>query len=256
MKLEINLQEKKDIFLYTFKLLKQFTTIINISFNPTFMFIQGMDSAHICLYEIKFNKEWFGSYTPPNNNNYISINSNILCNVLTILHDNCDNIILLYSDNNADTLTVENTDKKLQFVLPLCTVEKDDEMVIPETDYDYEWCVLTRTIIKNTLQLSTFGDKVSINCKEDYINLTSTDGITGTMNLTIHADDLKEYLASEDATEYEIVFNLKYINKYCLCANLSQYVKFYVKENIPLKIAYEFDNGYINFMLAPSVDSE
>ena len=62
MHLSISDKTKKDIFISLFQLLKSCSSVIAIYFNSDNMYIQGMDKAHVCLFDIKIFSNWFEKY--------------------------------------------------------------------------------------------------------------------------------------------------------------------------------------------------
>ena len=50
-------------FVHIFQHLKNFADNINIDFMDDKIYIQGMDSAHVSLYEISLGKSFFEEYT-------------------------------------------------------------------------------------------------------------------------------------------------------------------------------------------------
>jgi hypothetical protein len=52
MQLTIKNNHKKNLFISLFGQLKNFTTLINMMFFKDYIYIQGMDASHVCLYEV------------------------------------------------------------------------------------------------------------------------------------------------------------------------------------------------------------
>jgi proliferating cell nuclear antigen PCNA len=261
MKLIISSVDNKDIFFHTFQLLKKCNDLINISFKSDFVYLQGMDTSHICLYEIKFLSSWFSTYTPPLNktNENISINSGFLFNVLSAIKNSNnyfeEEIVLFYDDDSAEKLNINVYNKitkeiNKEFAITLCNVELDNELDIPDSEYDYEWIINSNEINKNMSQLLTFGENINIKCSENFVKLKSF-GVSGEMIVIIKVDDLENYETIENIVDYDAEYSLKVITKYCLTNNLSKNIKFSIKEDIPLKILYDLGDAYISFYLAP-----
>ena len=53
MKIVISDKAKKDIFTALFQTLKNCTNIICVIFYEEYLYIQGMDKSHICLFNVK-----------------------------------------------------------------------------------------------------------------------------------------------------------------------------------------------------------
>ena len=62
-------------FTHIFQQLKNFTDNINIDFLPDKVYIQGMDTAHVSLYEISLDASFFEKYLPAYKNIFGAIYS-------------------------------------------------------------------------------------------------------------------------------------------------------------------------------------
>jgi hypothetical protein len=62
MKITITDKKKKDNFISLFSVLKNCSSLINVTFESKLLHIQGMDKSHICLFDVKINKNWFSTY--------------------------------------------------------------------------------------------------------------------------------------------------------------------------------------------------
>ena len=67
MKIVISDKAKKDIFTALFQTLKNCTNIICVIFYEEYLYIQGMDKSHICLFNVKILNSWFNEYQKNNN---------------------------------------------------------------------------------------------------------------------------------------------------------------------------------------------
>ena len=59
MRFEITDKKKRDIFITIFNHLKNFTESLVLNIEPNRLYIQGMDTSHICVYELILYASWF-----------------------------------------------------------------------------------------------------------------------------------------------------------------------------------------------------
>jgi proliferating cell nuclear antigen len=257
MKIQISDKKKKDLFVSLFQVLKNCSTLICITFENELAHIQGMDKSHVCLFDVKLNKNWF--------TNYDIIESTKICFDSTVFHsiigtksDNQDLVITL-SENNQDILHInfelnesKKGDFKKSFKMPLVEYEYE-EMNIPNVDYDAEFSLSSKQISDMFSQLNNFGSDIIINCSQDDISLT-TNGVTGEMRVDIPIDDLTSYSIVE-GEEVILTYSLSYINKMCITNKLSTDIDFSLSNECPMKISYDLGDGSLMvFFIAPKMN--
>ena len=229
-------------------------------FNDDNLYIQGMDRSHICLFDIKILKNWFGFYEKKEGDVCnICLDTTILYNVLSMCNDNLS-LIFEYNGepDSIDINCINDKNKKGEydkfFHIPL--TDTDSELFsIPETEYDAEFIINTKKINDIISQLNIFGDNINIKCLDDNITL-STNGTSGDMTVKIQSDDLDEYSITEDK-EINVLFNLVYIQKMCINTKISNDVCFSIGNDIPMKIKYDLgEDSYCVFFIAPKIDDD
>ena len=62
MKLCINEPKKSEQFGTIFQNLTQIANEIAMRFSEDKVYVQGMDSSHVCMFELVLKKEWFSVY--------------------------------------------------------------------------------------------------------------------------------------------------------------------------------------------------
>ena len=257
MKLSITEKFKKDIFISIFQLLKNCSSIINIQCNQNDIYIQGMDKAHICLFDIKIYAEWFNNYeTNENDVSNICVNTHFFHNILSMNQEH-HTIIIHYEDNpdsiNIDLINENNTKGEYNkyFKLPLAEMEVE-LLSVPTIDYDAEFLINAKKMNEITSQLMIFGDIMNIKCTEEKIDLIST-GIGGEMMVNIPIDDLSEYAIAEDEN-IDLSYSLNYIHKMCITTKLSSEIEFFIHKEYPMKIKYDLGvNSFVVFYIAPKI---
>jgi proliferating cell nuclear antigen len=258
MKIQISDKKKKEIFVSLFQVLKNCSTLISVSFDPEIAHIQGMDKSHICLFDVKLNKDWFTNYDITESIK-ICFDSNVFHSIISTKSENQD-LVIIMDDNNKDILyinfesqtTTHKGDFKKSFKMPLAEYEYE-EMNIPTVDYDAEFSLSSKQITDMFSQLSNFGSDIIIKCSENDISLT-TNGVTGEMRVDIPIDDLSSYSIIE-GEEIILTYSLSYINKMCITNKLSNEVEFSLSNECPMKICYNLgDDSFMVFFIAPKMN--
>lgn len=259
MKLKISEKPKKDIFLSIFNLLKTCSSIVTMIYKQNELYIQGMDKAHVCLFEIKLQSDWFDEYQPPDPEitETVSIDSNIFCNILSIVEEN-QTVCLWYefegqSDKfNIDFRSEDKSGFSKFFNIPLADI--DTELLeIPDVNYDVEFSIKAKKMCEITSQLLIFGDIMNIKCGEDEMFICC-NGVNGEMTVKISIDDLTEYSITE-GENLDISYSLTYLSKMCMTTKLTSEIEFAVSAEYPLRIKYDFKNGsQILFFIAPKIE--
>jgi proliferating cell nuclear antigen len=266
MKITITDKKKKENFISLFSVLKNCSSLINITFQSELLHIQGMDKSHICLFDVKINKNWFSSYELTNNIK-ICFDSVFFYSIISTKNDNQELTIYL-SDSNQDILHIvfdskeknetKEKEKKCEFkkTFKMNLVEYEyEEMNIPSVDYDAEFSLSSKLIADIFSQLNNFGNDIVIKCSEENISLT-TIGATGEMNVDVPIDDLNDYSIIEDE-EVVLTYSLAYINKMCITNKLSNDVNFSLSNECPMKISYSLgDDSSLVFFIAPKMNDE
>lgn len=271
MKIVITDKCKKDIFVTIFKCLSNFTNAIHIVFYPTHIYLQGMDKAHVCLYDIKVDATWFSQYEfinegtskgveAPNSVadvNTISINPATLYSVLSITQDH--QTMTIHYSGDPEKLNIDFVNElqikgefSKYFEIPL--IEVDMQMLdIPQVDYDAEFSVSSKKMHEITTQLSLFGETMNIFCSEEALNISAT-GDSGKMMINIPIDDLNSFSINE-GQEFVLNYSLNYVHKMCITNKLAHEISFGVSETFPMKISYDIGNASsVSFYLAPKIE--
>ena len=107
MEILIKNPTNSEIFTTLFQHMKLFTENLNVYFHEDKVFIQGMDHAHVSIFEINLPILWFDEYKLETGIT-IGINTNMLFKVLNT-RDKSHNIHLILND--------ENNEGKLQLLI-------------------------------------------------------------------------------------------------------------------------------------------
>jgi len=255
MLFEISDGKKCDIFVHIFNHLKHFTDSIVLTVSPEMLYIQGMDSGHICVYELMLQSDWFQKWEVDNKQTY-GISVPILNKILRICSVN--QTIIIHSDNDED-LHIDFTSEEKGVLnkylkMPLMDIDTD-HLHIPDTEYDVD-IEMDSKKFKNLIdELSNFNETLNIDCDGEQLTFESSSG-EGTMNVIITTDDV-ELLAVVEDKEIKASYGIKYISQMCQFYKLSSTCAIHITQDIPLQLKYVIDGDSImRFYLAPKISND
>tara|TARA_B100001287_G_C22637892_1_gene508555 strand:+ start:478 stop:1266 length:789 start_codon:yes stop_codon:yes gene_type:complete len=250
---------KGNIFVEIFKKLKIFTDSFILTFNDEQLYLQGMDSSHIIVFELIINKEWFDEY---NVNDTVScgINTNILSKILSVKDEN--QYLKLYQENDNDKLNIdflnqENNKNNYEkyFQLPLIDIDTET-LGIPEQEYDVTFSIDYKDY-KNIIDSFALFDYSTISFKfsDDNIILYSK-GTETNMEVKIEQEVIEEYEIVED-TNFSNSFNMKFLQKMSQFNKVCKLIQIQQSKEYPLELKYLIDdNCSFKIFLAPSIDND
>ena len=257
MHLTIENKSKLEVFVAIFQLLKNWSSHINMHFENDKLYIQSMDKSHVCLADIEIKDKWFSVFDCSKNNK-ISVDSThfaILMNY-SLKHDKLE---LKYEDeNDVDKLYINflnGKENKISFdhffELNLMDVDEDN-LVIPEVDYDVEFTIESKKLVEVLSELNTFGQDLNIKCSESVVELNA-NGDTTKLKVNIPVDDLDEYAIAEGEA-IDISFSLSHLCKMCLSMKMSSRINVAISGEYPMSLIYNLgDESKVSFFIAPKV---
>jgi proliferating cell nuclear antigen len=257
MRLTIENKCKLEVFVAIFQLLKNWSSHINMHFENDKLYIQSMDKSHVCLADIEIKDKWFSVFDCSKNNK-ISVDSThfaILMNY-ALKHDKLE---LKYEDeNDVDKLYINFLNGKENkgafdhfFELDLMDVDEDN-LVIPEVDYDVEFTIESKKLVEVLSELNTFGQDLNIKCSESVVELNA-NGDTTKLKVNIPVDDLDEYAIAEGEA-IDISFSLSHLCKMCLSMKMSSTMNVAISGEYPMSVIYNLgDESKVSFFIAPKV---
>lgn len=259
MKFVISEKGKKDVFISLFQLLKNCATAVNITINDEFMYIQGMDKAHICLYEIRILASWFDKYEKNDgDSSHICVPTAIFHKILSIAED-FYSIMIHYDGDQVELVNIDFVNEigakgetNKYFKIPLMDI--DEELLhIPEIEYEAEFCMKAKKVSDIMNQLLIFGNTINIICNEESVHMGSS-GENGEMKINIPIDDLLEFSISEGDT-INLSYSLNNIQNMCMATKISTDIEFAVSNGSPMRIKYNLgSDSYIRFYIAPKIE--
>ena len=276
MNVEIHTSSKADAFVGLFQHIKLFTEHINILFQEERMFVQGMDSSRVSIFEIYLPSVWFDKYEltaegAPDVT--LGINVNIFSRVLAT-RDKSQMIRLqfqagddkLYVDyvcppaaagDGTGTKTTTTYDK--HFEMPLMDIELE-MMSIPEMDSQAEFSVPSAKFALLIDQLKLFGDTIQFDCSEQQgIHLSASSMDYGKMSVEIPIDDLTSFAINE-GDQLSLAYSLTHLHNICLYKGVAPEIAIHMSSNFPIKMVFASLGGNpdakIVFYLAPKLSDD
>jgi proliferating cell nuclear antigen PCNA len=242
MNVVITNREKARIFTSIFQHLKLFCEHVNIMFEKTRVYAQGMDASHISIFELYIPVEWFDIYEHPDEGNIVvGLNIALFFRILNT-RDDVQEIHIKHNPDDGDKLLVDFISKvktaafDKQFEVPL--VELESEMMqIPATDYQAEFSLEATNFANIVGQLKQFGADLHIKCNEDEIRLIANSSESGNMSVVLPIDDLTLFAINEGET-LNLSFSLMHLVNICAFHKISNIINIKVSDNFPLKATY------------------
>ena len=238
-------------FVQVFTNMKGYTDHITLFFREDGIYSQGMDSAHISMYELFFHKDWFDEY-PEDLNIETSINTSLLHKVLST-HSSDHSIVLHIVDDQELVIEfIPNTtsSNKKRFKINLMSIDCET-LDIPEQEYSIQASIPTKQLKSDIDELSLFGDNIIFKCISDEISL-QVKSEECQIDTIISKETMKSYEITENT---KMSFHMKMIHTFMKFHKLSETIELYISENIPMIIKYpqDDDKSFIRFFLAPKI---
>lgn len=260
MSIAINDNENCEIFVNLFQNLKLFTMNINMHFNKERLYVQGMDSANISIFEISIMGNWFDAYNIEESI-VIGVNSNILFKIMNT-RANHQAICFHISGDNVDVelRNQENTKDEFNkyFKVPMIDMDSDT-LQIPETEYDLNMTFSSKKFKSIVDQLANFGQTMDVIYMDDKIYLNSESPEDGAMKIEIGLEDIESCEVTEEM-EINASYAIRYIHNMTQFMKIAKEVNVMISNDIPLQIQYvigdEENGNYIRFFLAPKIKDD
>ena len=273
MKFVISNKDKVSKFHCIMKNMKSLLNEVNWGLTGTGLYVQGMDAAHVGLFELKLESAWFDEF-----DNDIDSMLGINCEALSIImncHADGQSISFTYRDNKP-LLIIEFKGKGHDKKFELKLMDIDTELMgIPETEYDADITMKSTEFNKLMAENILFAETLVIKLGEDDNIYMSASGDIGKIEVKIKEEDIVEYLLND-----EVKMRLSYPLKYCLLyskfTKINKNVSIHLMDNTPMKIMYDLSHwidedcdpqmvnddeesrlkNYLGFYMAPKIDDE
>jgi proliferating cell nuclear antigen PCNA len=267
MKLSIENKSKLEMFVALFQLLKNWSSQLNLQFEPDQLYIQTMDKSHICLSNIVIKAAWFSEYFVEEATSIAvdtgsfatMMNYAVKHNKVDIIFNQADKLFInLLSATSAGagsgatvSAAAPSTNFDHFFELPLMDAEQEN-LSIPAVDYDVEFSMDSKKFSDLISELMVFGPNLNIVCTEDLLEFNSS-GDTGKLKVNIPIDSLNEFAISE-GEKLDISYSLAHIGKMCLSSKLSGEIGVGISAEYPMSLKYSLgEQSTVAFFVAPKI---
>lgn len=273
MRLEISNARKADIFTTMFQNIKLFTVSMSVTFDIDRLYVQGMDSGHVSIFEINLTKDWFDVY---------ELSEPVTIGMSTIIFHKilntrgADHTLMLALDaDDQDRLNIEfRTEDKGEFNksfhMPLMDIDTD-HMCIPETDYDLEFTLASKKMKSIVDELSHFGDTLTISFADDTVFFAAETATEGSMKLKAGIEDF-DRCAVDDEAKIECGYATRFVQFMTHFHKLNKACTLFIQTDVPMQFRYSLDvdgegegggegekestleqQNYARFFLAPKI---
>ena len=243
MKFAIINKDKVCKFHCIMKYMKSLVHEVNMCVSEGGLYIQGMDSSHVGLFELKLERAWFDVFENNNGDVVLGLNCESMSTIMNC-HSDGQSITFQYKDNKPLVIEFQGKGHDKKFELKLMDIE-EEMMCIPETEYDADITMKSSEFNKLMAENSLFADTLSIRLGEDDDIYMSATGDIGKIEVKIKEDDIEEYALSE-GTKMSHLYPLKYCLLYSKFTKINKNVSLHLMDNTPIKIMYR---GYFQYVL-------
>lgn len=258
MKILVKDSSKTSKISIIFNNLKHFSESIVLNFSEDGVYIQGMDTSHICLFECKITNDWFDEYSYNVNNDNevgeIGISTKILGKVISTFNEEQVMEMEVNKKNDYLKLNFINGTKSCDkfFELPILDIDIE-KLIIPELESDVDLTLPSKRMYDLVSQFQIFNDDLEMSFSDSEIFMKAS-GVDGSMTVKMSLDDVSEYAIGENLVLKQ-TFSLRYFHMMCLFNKLSNELTLAFKENNPMLMLYDIgENSYIRFFMASKFD--
>tara|TARA_Y100000389_G_scaffold60022_1_gene56130 strand:+ start:20370 stop:21539 length:1170 start_codon:yes stop_codon:yes gene_type:complete len=200
MKLEVNSEGAQSLYLLLHNL-SVIAPVVSIRSDADGMQLQGMDSCQVCLFDCKFNADWFNFYSCPEES-IRHLNSKIFATILKMIgKDQSATVVLTNSELIiAFTGGTQSCDK--DFTVPLVAYDYDfmdiKEVVGEETTA--QLCMTSKKFLELVTKFELFDQVLTFSLSEEVMKM-SASGEMGSMSADLDLDGghLLEYSIIESS---------------------------------------------------------
>ena len=245
MKFKLHNIQKVAEWVEIFKFIKNINKHITFMAKKDELYIQMMDSSHVCLVEIKFPSSWFQEYESIDE--VISCSSAVLVKIFGLY--TTDTMIEIASTEDKLEIHLLNVIQNKHFEIPLLDIVQD--LLSPSiTDSLMDFSIKSKVFDKYLQEILLFGEDIKIESKDEKIFLHSAND-DGKIQIEIEGDNLEEFNVVENFV-FTASYPLRYLLLVSKLALVYQQVHLFMDDQSPRRITFKSDVN-INFFLAPKI---
>lgn len=256
--------KKLSVFVGVLSNLHRFSQDVNLNFSAERLYIQGMDAAHICVYEVSLKSDWFDVFDV-SASGVVGVKCGVVSTILGLRGEHqtlqlktlCDRleISFLNSKEHPD-------DSPREFSVPMMDIDQDI-MDIPNSAYAVSFTMNSKRLSDVVCPMLKFGDVVDMCLTDTVVRFKTSGDVNGDMTsvlMDLGSDVclVDKYAHSGNGT-VELSLCLKYVVSFCAFHKISSRVKIFVSEDAPLRVEYPIgddDEQYVRLYLAPKMGDE
>ena len=254
MKFSVSDKTKCKKFCSLFQLSAGICEDVNINVSKDKIFIQGMDPAHVCLFEVTLEKDWFETFEMGKEEKSLGfgVKLKIFAKVL-----NCwnDEQTITIDNVKEDRWRIDFSSDSIQKTFEMSLFDFDHETLeIPEVDYDVDTSIKSGLIQELVSEMGEFGEIVEIRCSDENIHFTTKQNINETqVENKLNVDDLESYSIVEEGS-VRSEYSLQYLQNIVQFSRVSKEVEMNISNDYPLRFTYSLgDNNKICLWISPRI---
>ena len=239
--------------------------LVNINVSSKGIYIQGMDSSQVCLFELKLKEDWFDSFKT-DKSYVLGIHSRTFYKVIQCLEDNEQVMKMNFNDDDYLNVALENKngENKINKYFELPLVDIDMEMLdIPETDYSVDMEIRSQSISNYIEQLLIFDETFTLSCSNETIKMKSKSE-SGSLSIEMSEENILMYAVEDGMKNIEMCFALNYVKNMCAFSKITKSVIISLSNDTPMRFHQSLDDSeifeesesYIRVYLAPKLDDD
>ena len=245
--------------------MNEITHHVNFEFNNDGLYIQGNDNGNISLMDLNLEKNYFDKFEMSNDDDeaviIIGVDIDALHSILKCAEPS--DIIMISTNENTDKLliAIQNDSNKHEFEMNLIEIERES-MDIPDVDHDFIIKCDPKTLNKYVRYMSTLnsGD-ICFHLNNQNVHIEGiSDKIKMKFELIGNNDDMSSdemfNMTKHSDKDFKNTYSIVYFQKFMKATGISNKVAICLTEDMPLYIQYQFDNGNLNYYLAPRIDDD
>jgi len=255
MKISVQDTKKCKQFQILFQLMYNLCEEVNMYFKNDKLFIQGMDTGHICLFELHITKEWFKCYEITRDQEVFGVNLKILSKILSCWKEGQT---ITVDNPKEDKLMFHFESKELYKGFEMGLFDYDTEILsIPDVEYDVDVNLNSKMFSSLISELDSFGDVVEIHSTNDYINFKTKQNTFETqVENRLNVSDLEGYSIIEEE-EVKVDMSLQYMLNVVQFSRIAKEVDINMSKNYPMKFTYKLEeNDYISIWVSPRMEDD
>lgn len=257
-------QDKINVFINTFKNIKQISKYIHFRINDECLCIQGLSEDNHNIYEIKLTNNWFNYYGY--NSEQIKISSFSLCSrqLKHILECYTNNHIIQFNimyeseENKIPSIQIDfNVSDNIRCFgvnksFSLYTYDNDIEIYdiqLQSPEISFIISCEFKNIIKEMLN---YGENIIFECYREYIKFI-VDDIEHIRHIQYSIpmqfiDNYQSQFQDNFQEKITMTYNLETLHTGLLFNSICNYIQINIKKDFPLHIQYLFDLSDVNMV--------